>query len=164
MNTLNKANLLYLEIIKCLVILQLLFINCISNRALRKYDPSVDYCKKMESLKQYQYFTDSATKDSTNDYGFSMICCLYQKILNHNKDSLTTDTCLCLKRLENALKSDYDSISILIDAAPDTNIKQVTVSPKDPNILDGIHEYLINASCKILGFDNIKTKNKNIKR
>jgi hypothetical protein len=112
------------------------------------YNDSVDYCSKISALRKWKYISDSTPQDSNDAYFLSVISCFYKKIKGHNKDSLTTDTCSCRKRLESLAFED-DKISVYFK---DNKNKEsfIIFSPRDSFVLDGISKYTITDSCRVI--------------
>lgn len=135
-----------------------LFISCAKtkndrlSKVFELHSGTIDYCEEYYRLKKYRTVTDSTPEDSSIAYAIAMANCLRNKIIQHNKDSLTNDSCLCRKRLEKILEVGYDSAIISFHKNHSSMI--VVVRPRDPNILDGIQEYESNDSCRLIGFEN----------
>jgi hypothetical protein len=148
-----------------IILLLFLHVDCTSHKQgktrtnIYKYSDSIDYCNELTRLGKLRNITDKTCKDSIRVYDVAMANCLMEKIVHHNNDSLTIDTCLCRKRLENALTVDYDSAIISFKNDKYRKIKVVSVRSKNPNILDGIQTYEIDDSCRILGLNNNKKRN-----
>jgi hypothetical protein len=75
------------------------------------------------------------------------------KIKNHNKDSLTVDTCLCNKRINATFGFlPKDTFDINYYAASKSENGRITWDYKPIlKVLSGLSEAFFNDSCKILG-------------
>lgn len=102
---------------------------------------------------------DSNPPDSSRAYTIAMLQCIYKNIKKHNKDSLTSDTCLCRKRIVNVFENDDDSVLVYFqDKKLNQERNYAKTFPKDQFVLDGIQEYEIDDTCKIIGFDGKQIK------
>ena len=145
---------------RLIFILTLFFIlmNCASSYDSLKYSPipdlsaqflkdTVDYCLRVEKLRKWRIVTDSTPQDSSKAYVIANIICLHKKIFEHNKTGLTTDTCLCRKRLanmlENSIDSEVDTFNISIEK------KQIIILPKNSNVLGGVQYFKFGNSCHL---------------
>jgi hypothetical protein len=107
---------------------------------------SVDYCNNFAEIKR----KIEATKAEKREYGVAYWCCRTERLNNHQRDSLTTDTCLCRKRLIKVFDLEPED-SFTISFEPATRFKRGKLywGEKAP-VLGGCGEVIIDKNCRII--------------